>query len=82
MAGNWNLDDPVRAVAALDYYFSLPDDEIISEQDEDINAIEQMQELVRLYELNNSFQAQMMKHQKIRKMPPTEGRKRFKPRKT
>lgn len=45
MSERWNLDDPRDAEAALAYFYSLPDDEALSEQDEDDNAYEELEEL-------------------------------------
>lgn len=41
----WNLDDPKQAEAALQYLYSLPDDEVNSEAEQDEDAVEELGEL-------------------------------------
>lgn len=46
----WDLSDPNQAEAALQYLYSLPDNEMDSENDEDDEAEEELQSL----EMNSS----------------------------
>lgn len=36
----WNMDNPEEAQAAVEYLFSLPDDEYISEYECDLDALD------------------------------------------
>lgn len=41
----WNLEDPQQAEAALEFFFSLPDDEYNSDQEQDEGACEELNDL-------------------------------------